>query len=163
MQLSSDPDGNFTINLEPAFSSESFSGRNRHTTRMLSSAAISRSAAIFKHNITYTKQWLIQLENKTFGTKTVHEELQIKFCHCKIFMTASNIKMSAIFPRRKAKKILLVHFSPHCQHHKHTNRCIANITGFLAAFKKNPVITIFYFNGMFTRVARNVAGGPIRL
>lgn len=48
MQLSSGPEGNLTINLDPAFSSESFSGRNRQTTLMLSSAAISRSAAIFK-------------------------------------------------------------------------------------------------------------------
>lgn len=52
MQLSSGPEGNFTMNLEPAFSSESLSGRNRHTTLMLSSAAISRSAAMFVKNKT---------------------------------------------------------------------------------------------------------------
>jgi len=52
MQLSSPPDGNFTMNFEPAFSSELFKGLNLHTTLMQSSAAISRSrgggsAAIF--------------------------------------------------------------------------------------------------------------------
>lgn len=52
MQLSSGPEGNFTMNLEPAFSSESLSGRNRHTTLILSSAAISRSAAMFVKNKT---------------------------------------------------------------------------------------------------------------
>ncbi|KYQ49758.1 hypothetical protein ALC60_11160 [Trachymyrmex zeteki] len=46
MQFSSPPDGNFTMNLEPAFSSESFSGRNLQTTLMLSSAAISRSLGV---------------------------------------------------------------------------------------------------------------------
>lgn len=46
MQFSSGPVGNFTMNLDPAFSSESFSGRKRQTTLMLSSAAISLSAAI---------------------------------------------------------------------------------------------------------------------
>lgn len=46
MQFSSPPDGNLTMNLEPAFSSESFSGRNLQTTLMLSSAAISRSLGV---------------------------------------------------------------------------------------------------------------------
>lgn len=46
MQLSSAPDGNLTMNLEPAFSSESLSGRNLQTTLMLSSAAISRSLGV---------------------------------------------------------------------------------------------------------------------
>lgn len=46
MQLSSDPEGNLTMNLEPAFSSESLSGRNLQTTLMLSSAAISRSLGV---------------------------------------------------------------------------------------------------------------------
>lgn len=55
MQLSSLPEGNLTTNLDPAFSSESLRGRNRHTTLMLSSAAISRSPDIFSfhtpHNV----------------------------------------------------------------------------------------------------------------
>ena len=34
---SSDPDGNFTTNLDPAFSSEVFKGLNLQTTRILSS------------------------------------------------------------------------------------------------------------------------------
>lgn len=77
MQLSSGPEGNFTMNLEPAFSSESLSGRNRHTTLMLSSAAISRSAAIFVKIIAYTKHRLRNQKNKTLlEHKTVHEELQ---------------------------------------------------------------------------------------
>lgn len=46
MQFSSPPDGNLTMNLEPAFSSESFNGRNLQTTLMLSSAAISRSLGV---------------------------------------------------------------------------------------------------------------------
>jgi hypothetical protein len=46
MQFSSPPDGNLTMNLEPAFSSESLSGRNLQTTLMLSSAAISRSLGV---------------------------------------------------------------------------------------------------------------------
>lgn len=45
IQFSSCPCGNFTTNLEPALSSESFSGRNLQTTLILSSAGISRSAA----------------------------------------------------------------------------------------------------------------------
>lgn len=45
-QFSSGPVGNFTINLDPARSSLSFSGRKRHTTLMLSSAGISRSPDI---------------------------------------------------------------------------------------------------------------------
>lgn len=49
MQFSSGPVGNLTTNFEPAFSSESFNGRKRQTTLMLSSAAISRSAAIPTH------------------------------------------------------------------------------------------------------------------
>lgn len=47
MQFSSWLFGNFTMNFELAFSSLSFNGRKRHTTLMLSSAAISRSADIF--------------------------------------------------------------------------------------------------------------------
>jgi len=46
MQFSSGPVGNLTTNLDPAFSSESFRGRKRQTTLILSSAAISLSAAI---------------------------------------------------------------------------------------------------------------------
>lgn len=46
-QFSSGPCGNLTTNFDPAFSSESFNGRKRHTTLMLSSAGISRSADIF--------------------------------------------------------------------------------------------------------------------
>lgn len=46
MQFSSGPVGNFTMNFEPAFSSESLRGRKRHTTLILSSAAISLSAAM---------------------------------------------------------------------------------------------------------------------
>lgn len=46
MQFSSPPAGNLTMNLEPAFSSESLSGRNLQTTLMLSSAAISRSLGV---------------------------------------------------------------------------------------------------------------------
>ena len=34
---SSAPDGNFTMNFDPALSSESFRGRNLQTTRILSS------------------------------------------------------------------------------------------------------------------------------
>lgn len=52
MQFSSGPVGNFTTNLEPAFSSESFSGRKRQTTLILSSAAISLSAAMSTHSTT---------------------------------------------------------------------------------------------------------------
>lgn len=47
MQFSSPPEGNFTINLDPAFSSESLRGLKRQTTLMLSSAAISLSPDIF--------------------------------------------------------------------------------------------------------------------
>lgn len=46
MQFSSPPAGNLTMNLEPAFSSESLSGRNLQTTLILSSAAISRSLGV---------------------------------------------------------------------------------------------------------------------
>lgn len=49
IQFSSWLFGNLTMNFEPAFSSLSFSGRKRHTTRILSSAAISRSADIFNY------------------------------------------------------------------------------------------------------------------
>lgn len=49
-QFSSCEFGNLTITLDPAFSSLSFSGRKRHTTLMLSSAAISRSADIFNYH-----------------------------------------------------------------------------------------------------------------
>lgn len=45
IQFSSCPCGNFTTNFDPARSSESFNGRKRHTTLMLSSAGISRSTA----------------------------------------------------------------------------------------------------------------------
>jgi hypothetical protein len=45
IQFSSCPCGNFTTNFEPAFSSESFKGRNRQTTLIESSAGISRSTA----------------------------------------------------------------------------------------------------------------------
>lgn len=62
IQFSSAVFGNFTITFDPAFSSLSFSGRKRHTTRMLSSAAISRSADMFifyfTHN-THTRNTLI--------------------------------------------------------------------------------------------------------
>lgn len=50
IQFSSAVFGNLTITLDPAFSSLSFSGRKRHTTLMLSSAAISRSADIFNYH-----------------------------------------------------------------------------------------------------------------
>lgn len=50
IQFSSAEFGNLTITLDPAFSSLSFSGRKRHTTLMLSSAAISRSADIFNYH-----------------------------------------------------------------------------------------------------------------
>lgn len=75
IQLSSGPEGNFTINLEPAFSSESLRGRNRHTTLMLSSAAISRSAAIFIYKISYTKHFLNVKIKTVMELITVHEEL----------------------------------------------------------------------------------------
>lgn len=46
MQFSSGPDGNLTMNFDPAFSSESFKGLNLQTTLMLSSAAISLSRSV---------------------------------------------------------------------------------------------------------------------
>lgn len=59
MQFSSVLFGNLTMNLEPAFSSLSFSGRKRHTTLILSSAGISRisrSADILTPKAVLTKQ-----------------------------------------------------------------------------------------------------------
>lgn len=61
IQFSSWVFGNFTITFDPAFSSLSFSGRKRHTTLMLSSAAISRSADIFNyHTLNYSTFSLAQ-------------------------------------------------------------------------------------------------------
>lgn len=63
MQFSSDPDGNLTMNFDPAFSSELFNGLNRQTTLILSSAAISRSPDMitYFHNTTYTKAIILIL------------------------------------------------------------------------------------------------------
>lgn len=59
------------MNLDPAFSSESFKGLNRQTTFMLSSAAISRSRCSLDIFLTlktpYTKIYII------WELKTVHK------------------------------------------------------------------------------------------
>ena len=75
MQFSSPPDGNLTTNLDPAFSSESLSGRNLQTTLILSSAAISRSRGVdsimcdkmsLEHNVTQRHSMKRMLTRRRF-------------------------------------------------------------------------------------------------
>lgn len=54
MQFSSPPEGNLTMNLLPAFSSESLSGLKRQTTLILSSAAISLSPDMLNFGYCHT-------------------------------------------------------------------------------------------------------------
>lgn len=60
-QFSSPLFGNLTTNLEPAFSSLSFSGRNRHTTRILSSAGNSALSGAPPPDMLYTFRYTFTL------------------------------------------------------------------------------------------------------
>lgn len=64
------------MNFEPAFSSLSFNGRKRHTTLMLSSAAISRSADIFAaESRCYVFYWMIGVDCFTVQRSTIKQYL----------------------------------------------------------------------------------------
>lgn len=75
MQFSSFPEGNLTMNFDPAFSSESLRGRNLQTTLILSSAGISLSPITdwFMIASFFSNDFYIILE-----PKTVRENLQKK-------------------------------------------------------------------------------------
>lgn len=106
MQFSSWLFGNLTMNFEPAFSSLSLRGRKRHTTLMLSSAAISRSADI------------MMIQMSSFVAASVYSVCWLAFVACCLgrllcFSLSGRHKFMSIFDTLLVCRFVVFIFTKH--------------------------------------------------